>query len=311
MHAAKIYAVPQQPPLQAAPILKWAGGKTQLLPILEQNFPEALLSGQVDTYIEPFVGGAALFFHLASHYDIKKAYLFDINPELILLYNTLKLHPDALIRHLDSIEKQFLPLDDSKRRDFFEAVRNHYNTTRQENSETAHPLRAAQTIFLNRTCFNGLFRVNSRGGFNVPFGRYTNPRILFEDKLRAASAALQIADIRLADFSLVGDIANRNSFIYYDPPYRPISQTAQFTAYSKEAFDDKEQRRLSTLYRAIHARGASQLLSNSDPTNYINDPFFDVLYEGFNILRVDASRRINSKATSRGVVREILIKNYA
>ena len=167
------------------------------------------------------------------------------------------------------------------------------------------------TIFLNRTCFNGLFRVNSKSGFNVPFGRYKNPTILFEKKLRAASDALQNAVISLCDFSYTENYADKETLVYYDPPYRPISQTSNFTSYSKDVFGDEEQRRLHALFSRLDKIGVKQLLSNSDPTNHDDeDRFFDNLYSDFKITRVPARRVINSNPDKRGDIRELIIRNY-
>lgn len=272
----------------ASPVLKWAGGKSQLLPIIRQNYPKKLLDGDIETYIEPFVGGGAVFFDIISNYNIKKAVLIDSNPELIRLYNVIKHDVDELIKALSIIQIEYLKNDSEKRQEYFYYIRGEYNNKTLNNIE-----KAAQTIFLNRTCFNGLFRVNKKGGFNVPFGHHKNPKILFTEKLLAASESLQIAEIIEGDFSLAENYINESTFIYYDPPYRPVSKTSSFNSYAKTDFDDKEQERLALFYSSLDKKSVSQLLSNSDPTNYIEDDFFDRLYQEFNIFRVDAKRIIN------------------
>ena len=299
----------------ATPVIKWAGGKTQLLPTLRENFPKQLEQGKIDTYIEPFIGGAAVFFDVARTYpNLEEVYLFDKNPELVLLYQVLKDKVDELCIHLEPLASQYLALNVEEREEQFYKVRQLFNESQKNidytslNSESIH--RVALFIFLNKTCFNGLYRVNSKGSFNVPTGRYKNPPIYNKDRLNAASIALSKANIMHTDFAEVLNVANKNTFIYYDPPYRPISKTAHFNAYAKEVFNDEEQIRLADTYKELDSLGTYQLLSNSDPSNYIDDPFFDELYQGFTIQRVSANRMINSKGSKRGAIKEILVKNY-
>lgn len=300
----------------AAPVLKWAGGKGQLLPVLRMRFPRELNAGQIHTYAEPFVGGGAVFFDIVQTApNLERVFLYDVNRELVILYQVLKRDVDALVNELGAVRDAYLALDPEGRKHYFYSSRQTYNAERNEIEVSEYSKnwvrRAAQTVFLNRTCFNGLFRVNSKGEFNVPFGRYSNPAILNESRLMAASQALQLAQIVLGDFSQVTEVVDKHSFVYYDPPYRPISQTASFNAYMKSNFNDDEQRRLAEHFRLLDKRGVKQLLSNSDPTNHTDDPFFDELYNGFEIERVQANRMINSKASKRGNVRELLIRNYA
>lgn len=306
---------PEERQVTAAPVLKWAGGKGQLLPVLRERFPSQLASGEVHTYAEPFVGGGAVFFDLIQAYPhLERVFLYDVNQELVILYTVLRDDPDALINELGRLSDAYASLDAEEREQFFYGTRKIYNDRREELTveryDPGWAVRAAQTMFLNRTCFNGLFRVNSKGEFNVPFGRYANPLILNEERLTAASRVLQMAEVRLADFSAVAEIADEQTFIYYDPPYRPISNTASFNAYMKSSFNDDEQERLATHFRMLDGRGVLQLLSNSDPTNHGDDPYFDELYAGFTIERVQANRMINSKASKRGAIRELLIHNY-
>lgn len=306
---------PPAPFADAAPVLKWAGGKGQLLPQLRGRYPQGLEPGTLTTYIEPFFGGGAVFFDLLKSYPgLEHIYLCDANPELIVLYRVIQQDVDALVTAASDLEARYLALDEAGRKAFFYELRAAFN--REHDSfafgvySAAWVSHAAKTLFLNKTCFNGLFRVNRKGHFNVPHGRYKNPNVLNEPRLRAVSAALQRAEIRLGDFAQIAELADDQTFIYYDPPYRPISETATFTAYTG-AFGDDAQRRLAALYRELDRRGAKQLLSNSDPTNYVADPFFDDLYEGFCIERISANRMINAKASKRGAVREILVRNYA
>lgn len=296
------------------PVLKWAGGKGQLLAQIEQHLPVKLKMNKIERYIEPFVGGGAVFFDIYNQYFIKEAFLFDINPELIILYNTIKYDVEELINELRTISEQYLALTEDNRRAYYYQARDEYNACDKHvdanEYQSGFVRRAALTVFLNRTCFNGLFRVNSKKGFNVPFGKYTNPNILNEANLRAVSTAFQIATIKQADFAETLDYASNNSFVYYDPPYRPISQTSSFNSYTSDSFNDAEQVRLKEVFDKVSAIGALQLLSNSDPKNYVNDPFFDELYQSYKIHRVNATRLINSKASGRGEIKELLISNY-
>lgn len=300
----------------AQPVLKWAGGKSQLLDEIAAHCPPDLGTKAIDTYIEPFVGSGAVFFALTNKFHFKKSYLFDVNPELVILYNTLKEDVGAVVDALEKRQDAYLAKDEDGRKAYYYAARAEYNETvaaahRAAAKDPVNAKRAALTVFLNRTCFNGLFRVNSKAEFNVPFGRYKNPTILFESKLRAAAEALQTATIALTDFSKTAEYADKKTFVYYDPPYRPISKTASFTSYSKDTFSDAEQARLCSLYKELSAAGVRQLLSNSDPTNHDPaDDFFDKLYEGFKISRVAARRVINSNPDKRGDIRELLIRNY-
>ena len=312
-------AAPNASFAEAAPILKWAGGKGQLLPRLRERYPKGLEHGTLTTYIEPFFGGGAVFFDLIKTYpSLERVYLCDVNPELIVLYRVVQRDVGALVEALRDLEAAYLSLkEDSLKEDreaFFYKVRASFNEAHgsldSARYSSAWVSRAAQTVFLNKTCFNGLFRVNRGGHFNVPWGRYKKPAILNELRLRAVSRALQGVEIRLGDFAQVAELADEATFIYYDPPYRPVSETSTFTSYAAGEFDDDAQRRLAALYRDLDDRRVKQLLSNSDPTNYVDDPFFDDLYKGFCIERINANRMINSKASGRGAVREILVRNY-
>lgn len=299
---------------QAKPVLKWAGGKSQLLPQIQGLLPTKLKANAVKTYIEPFLGGGAVFFYLTQLYDFSKVYLFDTNQELIILYNVIKNDVTALIAELSSISAQYFALSEEQRSAFYYQMRDEYNSFDKSLNANEYSCnfirRAALTIFLNRTCFNGLYRVNSKNKFNVPVGRYKKPCILDESNLLNVSAVLQVAEIKLCDFAETLKYADADTFVYYDPPYRPISNTSAFNAYSAAEFNDDEQRRLANVFEECHKLGALQMESNSDPTNYTDDPFFDDLYYDFNIHRVSATRIINSNAERRGEIRELVITNY-
>ena len=296
------------------PFMKWAGGKTQLLPQLNELLPTKLKANAIKTYIEPFVGGGAMFFNLYKFYDFQNVYLFDTNRELVILYNVIKNDVDLLIDELQKISDEYLLLPEDKRDEYYYVMRDEYNSLDKEvdanNYSTSFVRRAALTIFINRTCFNGLYRVNSKNKFNVPVGKYKNPRILDKENLNNVSEALKNAEIKYADFSETIKYADENTFIYYDPPYRPISKTSAFNSYSANDFDDNEQIRLKELFENCHKLGSLQMESNSDPTNYIEDLFFDDLYKDFNIHRVFATRIINANAEKRGAIRELVITNY-
>jgi DNA adenine methylase len=298
----------------ASPVLKWAGGKTQLLPQIRTRYPVELNNNEIDTYVEPFVGGGAVFFDLVNNFKLDRAYLFDLNPELIILYKVIQQYVEDLIEELTILSARYLTLSEEERKQFYYNCRDRYNSFDKNTDTSIYQQqwikRAALTVFLNRTCFNGLYRVNQQGKFNVPMGKYKNPKILNIDNLYFANQALQIACIQQADFSLALKYAAPHTFIYYDPPYRPISQTASFNSYSCSEFDDRTQIALRDVFQQTSDRGALQMLSNSDPSNYLEDFFFDDLYRGFKIERISASRAINSKGTKRGAIKELLITNY-
>lgn len=287
---------------QAKPFLKWAGGKTQLLDEIDRRLPPELKTGQIHTYVEPFVGGGAVFFHIARNYDsIRRFYLFDINEDLTNCYNAIKTDVESLVHKLNSLQSKFLRQRNSSRRDFYYDIRSQFNADRDP----------AKLIFLNKTCYNGLYRVNKNDEFNVPFGGYENPTICDEENLQAVYTVLQNADIVAADFESSEQYINKNCFVYLDPPYRPISPTASFTSYAKDDFTEEDQIRLANFCKRIKRKEAKFLLSNSDPQNEDpNDHFFEKQYKGFTIERVKATRAINCKASGRGEIKELLITNY-
>ena len=299
----------------ARPFLKWAGGKAQLLDAFTRRVPRGLHEGTLPIFVEPFVGGGAVYFHFNSIFRFKECHIFDINEELVLAYSVVKNDVRGLIDYLAGISDGYLSKSDAGRKDFYYAMRDTFNRTkgavnfRQYSEDWIE--RAGQFIFLNRTCFNGLYRVNSRGGFNVPFGRYQNPTILHEDVLRADAELLRNTTIHLGDFMQSEPYISEETFVYFDPPYRPLNRTSSFTQYAKEGFTDEEQRRLAAYYARCNARGARLMLSNSDPKNVDpDDEFFDDLYAGYHIDRVPARRMINCDGTGRGEIYEIIVTNY-
>ncbi len=291
------------------PFLKWAGGKNQLLNEIENRLPHELGTGGIDTYIEPFVGGGAAFFYIAQKYkSIKHFYLFDINGDLVGCYNAVKHDVKFLITELKSLQRRFSALEESEQEQFYLDIRKRFNSEKLCGFETKT---AAKLIFLNKTCYNGLYRVNRKNEFNVPFGHYKNPTICNVKNLRATSEVLQKVQILCGDFENSDKYINEKTFVYLDPPYRPISPTASFTSYSKDDFSEKDQIRLAKFCRRIDAKGAKFLLSNSDPQNENHrDRFFEDQYKGFSIDRVKANRAINCKAAGRGQINELLITNY-
>lgn len=290
----------------ARPFLKWAGGKTQLLPAFEAYYPSALRHGRIRRYVEPFVGSGAVFFHLLTRYTFEDVVIVDRNPALMAAYKVVQEDVDALIDALLALQDQFWSRSHDGRAFLYRAVRNAFNEGR--GSPVAQ---AARLIFLNRTCFNGLYRVNRHGAFNVPMGRYDRPLICDQDNLRRVHDALSGVVLLTGDYPEAAPFIDRTTFVYLDPPYRPLSQTASFTAYHPEAFTDADQERLAAFFRTMSGRGAALMLSNSDPTNVDpSDTFFDRLYAGFAVHRLTARRAINSRADRRGPMSELLITNY-
>ena len=299
----------------AKPFLKWAGGKTQLLEEFTKRIPKELSEGKLPVFIEPFIGGGAVFFHFNSLFEFDECHIFDINEELILAYTVVRNNVEDLIDNLGDIEKDFFSKDDSGRKEFYYNLRDEFN--RQKSTINFHQFekawinRVAYLIFLNKTCFNGLYRVNNQGEFNVPFGKYKNPKILNTDLLRLDSEILQNTTIHLGDFTDSFQYVSDNSFVYFDPPYRPLNETSSFTQYSKNGFNDSEQERLASFFEQCDRKHAKLMLSNSDPKNVDpNDDFFDILYEKYHITRVPAKRMINCDGTKRGEIREIIVTNY-
>ena len=264
---------------KAKPFLKWAGGKTQLLPEILARIPE-----RFGRYHEPFIGGGAVFFALEPN----RAVISDVNETLINTYRCLRDNPQGVMQHLRK----------------HKAEEEHYYKVRAMDPAKLTPIKAAaRFIYLNRTCFNGLYRVNRSGKFNVPFGRYSNPTICHTERLHAVSEALQGVDIRVQSVFDIVSRVRKGDLVYLDPPYDPLTPTASFTSYAKSPFGKKEQADLAALFKKLHLKGAHVILSNSD-TPYINE-----LYKGFRVDKVWARRAINSRADKRGGVTEVLVSN--
>lgn len=296
---------------QIRPFLKWAGGKGQLLEQISSHLPGILKQGRIKKYFEPFLGGGALFFWLTEHYDFDNAYLYEVNPTVHIAYQVIKKDIKKLFKELEALESEYLAGSESQREKMFYEKREEFNTYLRKNVSNGHVRRISLLIFLNKTCFNGLYRVNSSGEFNVPFGRYKNPTICNEVNLYGVHESLQKAEIICGDFALCLEGADSESFVYFDPPYRPISSTASFTSYANNSFDDAEQKRLRRVYGELDKRGVSLMLSNSDPKNLDSqDNFFDDLYSKYRIERLTATRLINCNAEKRGLITEILVMNY-
>lgn len=293
---------------KAKPFIKWVGGKGQLIEQLDAHLPADFGNWQNATYIEPFVGGGAMLFHMLQCYpNIQHVVINDINPDLMTCYETVRDTPKQLIDSLYKIENTYLNIISEKgRRDFFEKARDRYNGKNTDSIENT-----TLFLFLNRTCFNGLYRVNKKGLFNVPFGRYDNPTICGPETILKDSELLQRVIILNGDFESTFGYAEGNTIFYFDPPYRPLSNTSGFNEYAKETFNDEAQIRLKEYCDKIHQAGFGFMLSNSDCKGKSNqDDFFDVLFEEYHIERVWASRSINSNPNKRGKLTEILVHNY-
>jgi DNA adenine methylase len=275
----------------ARPFLKWVGGKQQLLTQFDNFFPQS-----IERYFEPFVGGGAVFFHLMTIGRLSgPVFLFDKNEELVNAYRTVRDNVGELIAELATHQERH--------------SKEHYYETRNRDRQgvpMSDVARAARTIYLNKTCYNGLYRVNTSGQFNVPMGSYKNPQVLNENVLRDASAALQSASIEARDFREVIDMAQAGDFFYFDPPYDPLSKTASFTGYTANDFQDGDQRDLAEVFRQLTEKGCLCMLSNS------STPFIRELYQGFRITMktVQARRAVNSKGNGRGAIEEVVVRNY-
>ncbi|MCI6272460.1 MAG: DNA adenine methylase [Erysipelotrichaceae bacterium] len=291
------------------PFLKWAGGKSQLILEIEKYYP--FKKGKITKYVEPFVGGGAVLFDILSKYDLKEVYINDINAELINTYNVIRNDINELIEILYVMQNTFIPLENDKRKVYYLEKRNRFNYLKINGDKSTNIEKAALMIFLNKTCFNGLFRVNKKGLFNVPIGSYKNPLICDEKNLRAVSEKLKNVNIVCGDYKMTADFIDENTFVYFDPPYRPITETASFTAYTEDLFNDEKQVELAKFVDDMHRKGAKIVVSNSDPKNSnIEDNFFENIYSAHKITRVDATRMINSKSEERGKIKELIISNY-
>lgn len=292
------------------PFVKWAGGKGSLLNQLNNYYPLELKNGKIECYIEPFVGGGAVLIDILQNYDVKEAYAFDINIDLINSYNVIKNNVEELITNLKLLEKEYLNLEKDDRKKYFYNIRKQYNSYRITKDEMSLQ-KAIEFIFLNRTCFNGLYRVNKNGDFNVPMGNYKNPTICDEENLRALSELIKNVNFEYGDYKASQKYIKKNTFVYFDPPYRPLNITSGFTSYTKEDFDDENQKELALYYKELNNNNVKVMLSNSNPKNTNKeDCFFENIYKGFNINEVYAKRMINANSNGRGEISELLITNY-
>ena len=292
------------------PVVKWAGGKSQLIEEIGKRYPNELGVG-INKYAEPFIGGGAVLFDILSKYELSDVYISDINAELINMYCQIRDNVGDLISNLKNYQNEYAHLGMEERKAYFYYKRDCYNELIQSGRSVNSLESAVLFIFLNRTCFNGLYRVNRKGLYNVPFGKYKNPRICDADNLRAVSAALQNVTIVCKDYRRSIDFIDETTFVYFDPPYRPLAETSNFTAYTENGFNDKSQIELAEFVQLLTKKGARIVLSNSDPKNSNpDDSFFDRLYSMQFINRIYANRMINSNAEGRGKISELLISNY-
>lgn len=292
---------------KAKPFIKWVGGKTQLIEQLDAQLPADFDKWENVTYIEPFVGGGAMLFYMLQKYpNIHRVVINDINRDLTTCYETVWDQSDELIASLKELEDSYLALNMDEREKFFLSTRARYN---EKNLDAVN--NTALFFFLNKTCFNGLYRVNKSGSFNVPFGKYANPTICDPATIRKDSTFLKRVEILTGDFENTFKYASGNTLFYFDPPYRPLSGTSSFKDYTKEVFNDEEQIRLKHFCDRINSAGFKFMLSNSDGRGKdVTDDFFDRLYADYPIERVWAARSVNSNPKKRGKLTEILVHNY-
>lgn len=292
------------------PFVKWAGGKGQLLSEIRMTYPNGL-GKTITKYAEPFVGGGAVLFDILSSRHMEKLYISDTNVELINTYKIIRDDVSQLIILLETLQNEYIPMETEERKIYYYDKRERFNLLKVNGDEKENIEKAALFIFLNKTCFNGLYRVNSKGAFNVPMGAYKNPCICDCKNLTNISAALQNVTIVCGDYRESVDFIDDKTFVYFDPPYRPLTATANFTSYTENVFDDKAQIELAEYVQLLDKKKAKVVVSNSDPKNAnSNDDFFDNLYKKQKINRVQATRMINSNAAARGKINELLIANY-
>lgn len=290
------------------PYLKWAGGKGQLLAEIEKYYP---FDKSITKYAEPFVGGGAVLFDILSRYNLNEIFISDINAELINTYCTIKNNVEDLILQLKDMQDVFYSLTAEDRKKYYISQRERFNAFIANSNNDKSVEKAALTIFLNKTCFNGLYRVNKKGLFNVPIGSYKQPLICDENNLRAVSAKLSNVTIVCGDYKCSESFIDSQTFAYFDPPYRPITNIASFTAYSENVFSDNEQIELAEYVGKLSNKGAKIVVSNSDPKNTnTDDNFFDDIYSKYKIKRVKANRMINCNSELRGKIKELLISNF-
>lgn len=291
------------------PFLKWAGGKGQLIKEISALYP--FEDKNINKYAEPFVGGGAVLFDILNRYELEQVYINDINFELINAYCVIKNNVDELLDVLHRYQEEFIPLEQDARKEYFLSKREKFNLLKLNHVVDNRVKLAALMIFLNKTCFNGLYRVNKKGLYNVPMGKYKNPLICDEKNILLISEKLRYVRIECGSYRQCLPFVDAETFVYFDPPYRPLTATASFTSYTEGNFSDQEQKELAEFITAVDDKGAFFALSNSDPKNVnADDNFFDDLYGKFNICRIEASRMINSKGNNRGRIKELLISNF-
>ena len=295
--------------IECKPFIKWVGGKGQLLSEINKLYPVEL-GKNINKYAEIFVGGGAVLFDILSKYKLDEVYISDKNLELINTYKSIRDNVDILIKSLKEMEEEYIPLDDENRKIYYYEKRQEYNNLKI-NIEENNIEKASLFIFLNKTCFNGLYRVNKKGEFNVPMGAYKNPKICDKENLKNVSMALKDVKIIYADYRESESFIDEKTFVYIDPPYRPLNTSSSFTSYTENNFNDKEQIELAEYINVLNKKGVKIVISNSDPkNNNTDDNFFDELYKNYNINRVKATRMLNSNASLRGAINELLITNY-
>ncbi len=286
------------------PFIKWAGGKSQLLNEIRTKYPQ-----KIERYCEPFVGGGAVLLDILANFSPNEVIINDINVSLINTYQQVQTNVEALISQLEEMQAEFWTADTETRKIIYTQNREQFNSLINNNNNSLD--KAALFIFLNKTCFNGLYRVNRKGQFNVPIGSYKNPPICDPENLRYISDLLQNVQIQCGEYNDCAGFIDSKTFVYIDPPYRPLTETASFTSYNENEFGDKQQIELGHFIDEITEKGAKVVASNSDPKNADDtDNFFDDLYAEYKIERVSAKRMINSKAAGRGNINEIIICNW-
>lgn len=295
-------------------LVKWAGGKKRLAPTIEQLAMTKVDFNEIDTYVEPFAGGASMFLYMVTKYHFKRQIISDFNPDLINVYRQVRDNPIDLVTRLQKIQQDYNCLSDSDemsaKKAFFYDIREQYNT--ELLSEDTQSLNhAVLFLFLNKADFNGLYRVNSKGLFNVPFGRRKKLNLYDHDNLMTIATLLKDTEILVGDYQNTAQYADKNTFFYLDPPYRPLTNSASFTSYTKSDFNDNSQKQLAEFAKKIANQGAHFALSNSDPhQSDPEDDFFDDLYASFDIKRIQASRMISATSRGRGNVSELLIVHW-
>ena len=301
---AKLFLKGEAKMTNVKPFLKWAGGKTQLLEEIRRKYP-----AKIERYCEPFVGGGAVLLDVLANFRPKEVLINDINSELTNTYVHVRDDVEGMVEMLSEMQEGFWRRNEEERKEYFHSRRARFNELIKQGISTKE--KAALFIFINKTCFNGLYRVNSKGLYNVPMGVYKKPPICDAENLRTISELLQNVEVQCGDYSGCADFIDEHTFVYIDPPYRPLTETSAFTAYAKTKFNDEMQRQLGTFVKELSKKGAKIVASNSDPHNMDEtDDFFDDIYKTFSIDRIPARRMINSKPDGRGAVNELLIYNY-